>query len=125
MGAQNSVYRAPMLWQAWEALPDGTGPKGYYNGAETPVINSTQFAFVVDPGDADWSNENFSRNYRTLLDSDKNLGAPVPPDGHGGYWPRKISAIGMPICIYMAADFTGIPAQSYSTNRLTISIYHR
>ncbi|MDP3790169.1 MAG: FG-GAP-like repeat-containing protein [Candidatus Omnitrophota bacterium] len=124
VGTTNSGYRVPVIWQVWQVK------KGYYNGTETPEFDTTvddgdraEFAFIVDKSDSDWSVP-YARNYRTLIDHDGLLGAPVPLASPGpGYWPRQGTA-GQPVYVYLAADFTGAPAQRYTTNKLTIDIYH-
>ncbi|MFA5143181.1 MAG: FG-GAP-like repeat-containing protein [Candidatus Omnitrophota bacterium] len=125
IGVSNSGYRVPMIWQVWDAR------KGYYNGAETPEFDTTvndgdraEFAFVMDKSDPDWSKDQYVRNYRTLINSNGELGAPVPlAYPPPGYWPRT-TAVGNAIYVYLAADFSGAPAQEYRTSRLTVDIYH-
>jgi len=124
VGMTDSGYRVPVLWQVWQEK------KGYYNGAETPEFDTTvddgdraEFAFVMDKSDSDWSVP-YARNYRTLIDHDGLLGAPVPLAAPPpGYWPRSGNT-GQPIYVYLAADFTEAPAQQYTTNKLIIDIYH-
>lgn len=124
VGMTDSGYRVPVLWQVWQEK------KGYYNGAETPEFDTTdndgdraEFAFIVDKDDSDWSVP-FAQNYRTLIDHNGLLGAPVPLAAPPpGYWPR-LGNTGRPIYVYLAADFTGVPAQQYTTNKLIIDIYH-
>lgn len=124
VGMTDSGYRVPVLWQVWQEK------KGYYNGTETPEFDTTiddgdraEFAFIMDKSDSDWSVP-YARNYRTLMDHNGLLGAPVPlAVPPPGYWPR-LGNTGQPIYIYLAADFTGVPAQQYTTNKLIIDIYH-
>lgn len=125
VGTRNSGYRVPVLWQVWQAK------KGYYNGSETPEFDTTvddgdraEFAFVIDKGDANWEETGFQRNYRTLFNSAGELGAPVPlADPPPGYWPRQ-GTVGNPLYVYLGADFSNVPAQTYTTNKLTLDIYH-
>ncbi|MCK4462834.1 MAG: hypothetical protein KAU58_00815, partial [Candidatus Omnitrophica bacterium] len=124
IGTKNSGYRASVLWQVWQ------DKKGYYDGSETPEFDTTvddedraEFAFVMDKADSDWGDTGYVRNYRTFMNSNGELGAPVPLAPGGGYWPRQ-GNVGEPLFVYLGADFIGVPAQTYTTNTLTIDIYH-
>ncbi|MCX5666736.1 MAG: Ig-like domain-containing protein, partial [Candidatus Omnitrophica bacterium] len=130
VGTSNSGYRVPVIWQVWDHA------KGYYNGTETPEYDTNgltidmpgndgdraEFAFMMDKSDGDWSKDEYSPNYRTLINSSGELGAPVPFSDDGkGYWPTTIP-VGNTLYVYLAVDYTGAPAQTYTTNKLTIDI---
>ncbi|MFH1593652.1 MAG: FG-GAP-like repeat-containing protein [Candidatus Omnitrophota bacterium] len=123
IGVSNSGYRLPLIWQVWQVK------KGYYNGSETPEFDTTindgdqaEFAFTMDKGDSDWADGGFVRNFRTMFNSNAELGAPVPLAPGGGYWPR-VGTVGDPLYVYLGADFTGVPPQVYTTNKLTVEVY--
>jgi hypothetical protein len=133
IGTSNSGYRVPVIWQVWDHA------KGYYNGTETPEYDTNgltidkagndgdraEFAFMMDLSDGDWSKDKYSPNFRTLINSSGELGAPVPFSDTGkGYWPTKI-AVGNTLYVYLAVDYTGAPAQRYTTNKITIEIIQK
>jgi|GEM_PF-3217407 len=134
IGTSDSGYRVPILWQVWDYA------KGYYNGTETPEYDTNgytrtnlaewdgdraEFAFMMDKSDGDWSKDQYSPNYRTLINSSGELGAPVPFDEEQyGYSPRRIP-VGNALYVYLAVDYTGAPAQTYTTNKITIDIYQK
>jgi hypothetical protein len=148
VGVKNSGYHVPILWQVM------TEPKNYYgpgsawpefdtNGAlpgqpgwgEESPQDKAEFAFVMDCGDADWTDPDpkkaeYIRSYRTIINSAGILGAPVENYDNDydepvcwRYRPRG-GPVGGPLYVYLAADFTGAPAQEYRTSNLTVEIWH-
>ena len=125
IGMTNSGYRVAMIWQVWQEK------QGYYDGSKTVEFDTTvddgdraEFAFVMDKSDSDWEADQYVRNYRTLINYNGELGAPVPlADPPPGYWPR-VGTAGDPVYVYLGADFTGVPAQTYTTSKLTLDIYN-
>ncbi len=128
VGEENSAYRVAIIWQVWQEKKNYYGPGGNEPEYDTTVDDGdrAEFAFVMDRSDSDWAIDQYVRNYRTLINSNGELGAPVPLatpiTNPPGYWPR-IGVVGNPVYVYLAANFTGAPAQRYTTSKLMIDIY--
>ena len=58
-------------------------------------------------------------NLQVACPSSGDLGAPVPMNNK----PRHL-LVGNPVYVYIAADFSGAPWQTYTTSTLTVDIYH-
>ncbi len=100
IGQTNPAYRVPLKWAVFSArIAKADLPK-----------EATLWGTVPDKGDADFGN---TLSGRTLLEA----------GGHLGIFPsRGRSATGPSVFVYFAADFTGAPAQTYSTSQLILEL---
>ncbi len=101
VGQKSSKYRVPMKWVVFPnkitqtALP----------------VDKTLWGFVLDRKDSNFANAVESR---TVLDASGNLGN-FPSSGR--------TLANATEYLYLAADFTGAPAQAYSTNQFLVEIF--
>ena len=115
IGAKNSGYRVPMVWQVFQA-------KKYTDpGDEPPWGDFYKTGYIVDKSDWDFWKDEYSVPYRTILKHNADLGFPLDPDRENYHLK---GTIGDRLYVYVGADFKGAPAQTYTTSKLTVDIYH-
>ena len=121
IGVQAGNYRVPMVWQVFQA-------KKYTNPGDLPPWGDFyQTGYIVDKSDADYSKDQYSLPYRAIFRHssdplvDLDLGFPLNP-ARKNYHLKGV--MGQRLYVYIGADFEGAPAQAYTTNKLTIDIYH-
>lgn len=104
VGVDNSDYAAPLQWVVSEVLHTG------YNFAD----NNVDEGIVQDVSDFDF-NSLPAINDRTIVYNDGTL-APYPTPGR--------VALGSRVYLYFGVDYSGLVAQEYRTESLTIEICH-
>ena len=95
--------------------------RGSHPGEEPPWGDFYQTGYIVDKSDWDYWKDEYSLPYRTIFRHNRDLGFPLDPENENCHIK---GTIGEPLYVYLGADFTGAPAQRYTTNKLTIDIYH-
>ena len=113
IGVQNSGYRVPLVWQVFQTKKYTTA------GEQPPWGDFYKTGYVVDKSDWDYNKDQYSLPYRTIFNHDLDLGFPLDP-ARENYHLK--GTLGQRLYVYLGADFEGVPAQSYTTNKLTIDI---
>lgn len=103
VGAVDSTVAVPLLWQVYDTRP-----------AAPPMVDDlNSWGVVPDVSDADFATA-ASINRRTVASR----------EGLGDH-PSAGRAAASPIFVYLAADFRGVPAQRYRTDRLIIESFNQ
>jgi hypothetical protein len=103
VGEVDSTVVVPSLWQVYdEVQPDSP--------LFSDPVDTVKWAYVPDASAGDFATEG-AINYRTV----------VHPNGLGDR-PEPGRPATSPVMIYLTADFTGKPAQTYGTDRLIIEV---
>jgi hypothetical protein len=106
VGETDSNQNVPLFWTVFDEIQ----PAGYSFTGNTAVE-----AFVMDKKAGDFGTDG-ALGYRTLVDSFTNLGAfPIP---------GRINAKS-PVYLYFGANFANQSNQTYSTQTLTVEVYHQ
>ncbi len=117
LGVQNSGYRVPIVWQVFQT-------KMYTNPGDAPPWGDFyKTGYVVDKSDWDYWKDQYSVPYRTILSYNGDLGFPLDPDRENFHIKGTIGPDNR-LYVYLGADFTGAPAQAYTTNKLMVEIYN-
>ena len=115
IGVENGGYRVPLVWQVFQTKKYTT------RGAQPPWGDFYKTGYVVDKSDWDYNKDEYSLPYRTIFEHGRDLGFPLDP-ARLNYHLK--GTLGQRLYLYLGANFEGAPAQTYTTNKLTIDIYH-